>query len=398
MIRQLKLRSATKGDAHHVLNYYLCERWSPNNNSVVLIEVPNEGRKIGYVGYLTVDGDYKLIAETTVWNWQIGSCQTWVDDDYVMFNSMNEDGSLCAKIVDIKTCKPEYRLDFPFFYYSYNLRFGISFNFLRVYRMRPGYGYNGRCFPCDDVKDGLYVFDLDHEHPRPALVWSFSQIAALLYERGIDIKNKQKWIDLAVPNGLGNLIAFILRVATEKGRRSFLMVVSTDGTEGRLVSPPVYNISHFCWLDSQMIVAWLEMEIANPYFKRFVRGVCLRKNWIGRLMARMKLRGFFILSTSDDVLESLPFLYVNDAHVSKNPVNDLLALDSYPDNNSTRHIFIYSLRKRRLVSELGFYSPPSMIGDKRCDLHASWSVDGRFLCFQSAHYGKRHVYIVEVGD
>lgn len=399
MIRPLEIKSATKGDAHYFLNYYSCERWSPNNKSVVLIKVPNEDRKIGYVGYLALDGDCKTLAETTVWNWQIGACQTWVDDDHVIFNSMNKDGSLCAKIVDIKTCKPEYTLDFPFFYYSYKLRLGVSFNFLRVYRMRPGYGYNNsQCFPFDDAKDGLYVFNLDHEHPRAELVWSFTQMSSILYKLGIDIKNNPKWIDIAVPNGLGNLIAFILRVGTKRGRRSFLMVVSTDGTCGWLVSPPGYNVSHFCWLDSQTIVAWLEMEIVNPYFKRFVRGVCLRQNWIGRLAVRMKLRGFFTLSKSGDVFQSMPFLYVDDAHVSKNPVNNLLSLDTYPDNNNTRYIFIYSLKTRRLESQTGFYSPPSMIGDRRCDLHASWSGDGRFLCFQSAHCGKRSVYIAEVGD
>jgi hypothetical protein len=43
-----------------------------------------------------------------------------------------------------------------------------------------------------------------------------------------------------------------------------------------------------------------------------------------------------------------------------------------------------------------FYSPPSLEGPLRCDLHPRWSRDGRRLSIDSAHTGERQIYSIDV--
>ena len=71
--------------------------------------------------------------------------------------------------------------------------------------------------------------------------------------------------------------------------------------------------------------------------------------------------------------------------------------DSYPDRlDNCRALYLYDV-KRDIAYEIGrFYADPSYDGPARCDLHPSFSADGKTICFDSIHEGFRGIYNVDL--
>ena len=52
---------------------------------------------------------------------------------------------------------------------------------------------------------------------------------------------------------------------------------------------------------------------------------------------------------------------------------------------------------RDAAYELGrFFADPGYAGPARCDLHPSFSADGKIICFDSIHEGYRGIYNMDV--
>ena len=43
-----------------------------------------------------------------------------------------------------------------------------------------------------------------------------------------------------------------------------------------------------------------------------------------------------------------------------------------------------------------FYADPHLSKENRCDLHPRWSRDGRYVCIDSKHSGRRQMYLLDV--
>ena len=85
-----------------------------------------------------------------------------------------------------------------------------------------------------------------------------------------------------------------------------------------------------------------------------------------------------------------------DGHPMLSPNGRTLVLDSYPDIMSERSLSLLDL-KSGLETKLGvFYSPPLLSGERRCDLHPRWDRRGMSVAVDSAHKGKRGLYILDL--
>ena len=121
--------------------------------------------EIGYVDMTT--GDFHKVAETHAWCWQQGSRLRWhpVEHNCIIFNDADPDG-YCAKIVDVDSGECVQKIPSPLYDVTPDFSYGLTLNYSRLQRLRPGYGYN---FFDDATKnepasqnDGIWRVDLNN--------------------------------------------------------------------------------------------------------------------------------------------------------------------------------------------------------------------------------------------
>ena len=101
-------------------------------------------------------------------------------------------------------------------------------------------------------------------------------------------------------------------------------------------------------------------------------------------------------------INSNNFRYVNcglsnDGHPMFNPRNnDLFVSDTYPNLMGFQKLFIYSLKRKKIIWKRYIYSPYKFKGIIRCDLHPRWSNDGKKIIIDFVKNGNRNVGIFDI--
>ena len=136
--------------------------------------------EIGYIDMMT--GDFRKVAESSAWCWQQGSRLRWhpTQKDQIIFNDVDKSkNQYITRIVRVSDKQEVRRIEFPLYDISGDFSYGLSVNFSRLQRLRPGYGYNyfedtskGVLAPEDD---GLYKVDLSDNKSR--LLYSLRYLA-----------------------------------------------------------------------------------------------------------------------------------------------------------------------------------------------------------------------------
>lgn len=393
------IQFSTKSPNGHFLSYYLANRWSPNSEKIIALEVGFDYRlpkadDLAYVGYISPDGIFHRLCETTTWNWQVGACQTWIDDERVIFNTRNGETSN-AVIFNINTKETEKKLPQAIWCVNSETQTAVSLNFGRIHRWRPAYGYAGLEDASEQTyleADGIHIIHL--ATGKSDLVLTFGQIANLAYQDGME--EGHHWVDIASFNPSGTRVAFVHRWTSSSGRMNRLMTVGVDGSAPRALTPPGYSASHFCWAGDRIIVAWLEQVMASRAMAKLRGGY--RRGYLRGILGTQFNEGFFTLLDSDTYSLSEKIardVIRDDAHIMISPRQGWFVFDTYPDRNQKRHLIAYEQDSKQTDVIGTYWSPPELEGNIRCDLHASWSPDGKHICFQSAHEGTRQVYVVE---
>ena len=154
IVGNVKIKHVLEADGYHVyrgyydLNYlnsgrFLCHR-------LPVGATDNRGTKCD-IGYYDLEAmKFHKVADTNAWCWQQGSRLRWhpIEKNRILFNSIEGD-HYCAKICD--TDGNQIRIiDRPLYDVTPDFKYGISLNYSRLQRMRPGYGYN---YVEDETKD-----------------------------------------------------------------------------------------------------------------------------------------------------------------------------------------------------------------------------------------------------
>lgn len=165
---QIQVKCELSSPAYHIYRGYYDLRYMDSKGELFLCHrLPVKAHtnrdtkcEIGY--YELKKLEFTKLAETNAWCWQQGSRLRWYPQNakWVMFNDVSGD-SYCTRIVDIETKKEVKKIDYPIYDISSDCKWGISLNYSRLQRLRPGYGYNyfedktlNQNAPSDD---GLYA-------------------------------------------------------------------------------------------------------------------------------------------------------------------------------------------------------------------------------------------------
>ena len=296
------------------------------------------------IGYFDINThNYTLLTQSEAWCWQQGSRLRWSKEkDVIIYNDM-EDGKYCTKYFDINLKKVIKTIPFALYDINADEEYGISVNFARLQRLRPGYGYDkidddteNDYFPKDD---GVFLVDLK-DNTKKLLV--------SLYDLAKEIEDYEKYEHYInhvsfSPNGK-KVMFFHLYVVPETGEwRTRLCVF--DITNNKLQILEKENVvSHYDWIDDSnlMVTTFKNNEINRDY-----------------RIYNLDNDNYKIIENEKLKVDGHPTYILNDTFIS----------DTYPDDNCFQHLFKFDINNNKYEEILTIFSNPRLLYDKRCDLH-----------------------------
>ncbi len=371
----------TSNDYHHFFGYFDKCPWNLSGKYLLTHRIDFCNRPLTADDYAIIGivelGTHKFepITKTYAWSWQQGAMLQWhpkYPEDRIIFND-RRDGRFVSVVYDINKGE-EKVLPLPVAAVSNNGEKALSLNFARLADTRPGYGYEGIGDPYKNElapdEDGIYLMDM--ESGKFELIVSLAQAKGL--KSKANMEGVKHWFNHLLFSPNDKRFIFLHRWRNVDGKIRYrhytrMLTANVDGTDIYLLNDDDMT-SHFDWKNDSEVIAWAnKYDVGERYF-----------------LFQDKTQDFEIVG--DKVLT--PF---GDGHCTYSPDEKLILTDTYPDEESYRKLMVYNPQTDELKMLGKFYSQP-WIGEARCDLHPRWSRDGKQICFDSSHTGKREIYIV----
>lgn len=319
--------------------------------------------------------DFTPICKTRSWCWQLGARLGWLDrkKQLVIANTQrtNNSGATIWEYRNQAFHKVQ-EISIPLFDWSAQAGLGSSLNFTRLGHQRPGYGFENVGVSNSHFKaptdDGVLVVDLNNDTHE--LVLSLAEAAKITCKPNdaFSYINHQSW------NPSGTRLLFFLVNQSEGVRRSHAMVIDPSGENLWLLDQSQFrNVSHYRWVsDSEFILTTTTKHHGFSYFL-------------------IKDKG----KISDHLRLPAPLI---DGHPSLMPDDPKTILtDSYPDRLNVQSLFTFDRCTGSQRTIARFYSPPSFVADRKCDLHPRVSPSGKKICVDTCYTGQRNVSVLSCG-
>lgn len=317
---------------------------------------------------------FHSFGESSTWSWQQGCMLQWYGtgaEETVIYNRL-VDGLYGSVVQDVATKKVLREIPFPLYAIEPYGRHGVSLNFSRLERLRPGYGYAalpdataGAAAPDDD---GIWLHDLATADSRLAV----SLQALSQFHPDPSMTGAVHYVNHLQLSPDGTKLIFLHLWMPKGPRRNRLLLYDLEQRSLHVVDDAA-TVSHFNWLSgSRLILTRFPFQGEPGYF------VC-----------DIDARGTPRLERLSDIALNV------DGHPSLSPAGNELVTDSYPDRFRDQGLYLYSLAEKKTTKLGAFYSPCRFRGFLRCDLHPRWNRTGTQICFDSTLDGRRAMYIVD---
>lgn len=364
-------------DVHTFFGYHDISPFSSNDQLLLACQSKMLNDKLGYDKALQL-GIYDLsarkckfecFASTKSWCWQQGARLQWfpaTSNDTVLFNT-SESNKHVSRVFNIGTQKIIGTIPFPIYSINKTGELGISLDFVRLQRLRPGYGYSdlaeknkGEYAPNDN---GLYLVNM--KSGLGDLVFSLAAAASVdPVDTMIDAEHYFNHV-LWSPCGMKFFFMHLWR--SESGKRfnrAFVYDVVTS--KASLINGGV-AVSHHCWVNETKLIVF-----SNGNYRV------------------IDIYGSDISIIGEGML-------LEDGHPSMCPTSkQWFVTDTYPDRLREQNLVIFDLERSNVIRVGSFYSPIKYKGEVRCDLHPRWDRSGNRICFDSAHSGERKLCVVDL--
>lgn len=334
-----------------------------NNNRDISCE-------IGYVDMTT--GDFHKVAETHAWCWQQGSRLRWhpVEHNCIIFNDADQDG-YCAKILDVDSGKCVQKIPSPLYDVTPDFSYGLTLNYSRLQRLRPGYGYN---FFDDATKnesapqnDGIWRVDLNNNSKK--MLFSLGELAQ-------KIDSPEKYIHYlnhisVSPDGKKFFFFHIYKEKDSKNWKTVLYLSDING-ENLKALEGTDRVSHYCWCNNDEIMVTCRKENGEEYY-------CL----------------FNLKSGVKTIIDNQDLS--TDGHPNRIGQTAWYLTDTYPLKYSCQKIKMFRLGEEHAVTVASFYHDYRLRGEKRCDLHPSITHDGQLVSVDTTFQnGRRAIMLMSL--
>lgn len=326
-----------------------------------------------HIGYFEIEdpGTFYSVGQTTTWCWQLGCRLQWYplnkkgENNTIIYNKLIDNSYGCC-IQDITSKKILHRYGRPIYSVSPDGRFGLSLNFSRLERLRPGYGYKnlrdktkGQRVP---KEDGIWYLDLVTGKDR--LLFSIADILQL--QPLNTMQDAVHYFNHICINPNGNRFLFFHVWLQKEKRYTRLITSNPDGSE-LYVLINEGHVSHYTWRSNDELLCFSTHANSGTRYYLYKD----KTEW-------RKVFGEGIVD--------------GDGHPSYSPDGKSLLTDTLPDKFGDRHLLLLNLEDNSIKNLSSFFSPFRYVGELRCDLHPRWSPSGQYVAFDSAHEGKRSLY------
>lgn len=375
----LPARAMSSGDGHFFGYFDKCP-WSFDGRHLLAMRTTLQDRSpreedVAVVGTIDCDSArFNPIGETSTWCWQQGAMLQWLPDGRIIYNHRRPDGSHGSVIHDPATGQRR-ELPRPVYAVHPNGREAITLDFHRLEALRPCCGYPPviKVTPKNFAPDDVGLWRLDLETGQSTLICSIARVKAFAHQP--DFEGVAHWVNHATYNTDGSRFCFLHRYHNKTGPagswKTRLMSLSPDGSEPYLLAGHGMT-SHFAWQNPRELLAWTLLPRDGELHRAY---------WL--LADQSQSRK----TIGDGVL-------THDGHVSYSPDQQWLLTDEYPrEMIREQPLLLYHLASGERI-EIGRFAAP-LSGDVRCDLHARWNREGTQVCFDSAHSGKRQMYVMD---
>ncbi len=375
-------RAITGGESSHWFAYYDKLQFDTSGRYVLGMRVdfdrrsprPDDEIELGMVD-LEANDRWIPFAKSRAWCWQQGCMLQWLpgSSNEVIYNDRVSDRYVSI-VRNVHTGETRV-LPKPVYSVSPTGTMAVGLNFARVGQTRPGYGYNGLADPGADrahpADDGVYVLNLSDGTWRTVV--SVDEVAHI---RPNPTMRHKGWFNHCLWNTDGTRFIFLhrwYRNPDNKGPRfTRMFTVAPDGRNLYCVADHDM-VSHFIWPEADKILAWSTEPKSGNRFHIYEDRT-----------ENVEVVGEGVLKT--------------DGHCTVSPDGDWILTDTYPDRERMQALMLYRPKDGKLVALGKFFLPPDMKGEIRCDLHPRWSRDGKSICIDSAHSGRRQMLLLDVSE
>lgn len=366
--------------SHVFCGYYDVAPDNPFNSAEVLVHLV-DSRTRNAEGEISLcvanikDGAIAPLASSNAWCWQMGSRARWgIAREGFYYNDCDPalDG-YCCKWFDRNAGTSTIAASKALYDISKDETFGISTDFSRLGRLRPGYGYNN--YP-DETKGDLAPANVGLERVSlidgsTSMLVSLAELASMLPES----RNGESYINhIAIsPSGKRVMFFFIWTITQSPGWKATLWVYDFALGMAKCLEKN-HQVSHYCWIDDERLIVTGAATGAQKGFYRVYDSTL----------------GSHEAICSDNLNR--------DGHPSISRLRRGFYSDTYPDDDCMQDFFFYDM-ERGYMPIAKLFHDPRMYGERRCDLHPHYFRSSEAFALDTTCLGgKRSVALIRMGD
>ncbi|MBQ9099166.1 MAG: hypothetical protein IJY50_07035 [Clostridia bacterium] len=324
---------------------------------------PEDVAELGWVK----DGVFTPFATTTAWNFQQGALLQFhgQKNDTVLYNSV-QNGRFCTVTQDLATGEKRYT-DRAAAAVSEDGKWGLGINFGRIFAFRPGYGYAGFVDENADVKapgdDGVFLIDMESGSSR--LLVSYAELASL---SGFDPAKKILVNHINFSPDCDHYVMLLrdFPLPDQKGWSTTLVLGDTKGNCQAVLTNTM--VSHYRWVNEQDLVAYCCIDGRHSMY-----------------LIHMKTGAYEELHTPYFCRKGIADIHCNAVHNGKYIIGDGYPVEGY------RYMIAYNRETGASKTLFGAATVIPPVIDIRCDLHARFSADGKWITYDTTENGKRQM-------
>ncbi len=310
------------------------------------------------------------LCKSRAWNVQQGCMAQWLGPDFskrIIFNDFR-DGAFCSVVFDVEKKTEERTFSLPVYDVSRNGRFALSLDFTRLHFLRRGYGYSNLAIKEKLVKcpNRCCIWWMDLITGETKEILKYTDFAMFQPKETMESAYHKVNHIMIAPDG--NRFMVIHRWI-QKGRKySRLVTADIDGNDLYNLSDDVF-VSHCFWRNNRQIIAFLRKRGSGDHY--------------------------YLMKDKTDKYKLLWPGLKKDGHCSFSHDGKMVVTDTYPNSKRISTLYICNPENGQTKSIAKVFIPFRYDNDVRCDLHPRWSRDDKEICIDSAHEGKREMYIVK---
>lgn len=326
-------------------------------------EEPRISKNIPAKVILKSSSQLKILHETNSYNWQQGCMLNWLNSNRFIFNDYTKGEEKYISKISDELGNILKIFELPIYAIDKNGEKALCLNFERLAVNRPDYGYfNHKPETLSPLEnDGIWLLDL--QTGTYELLVSIDHLVKYIPDPNFDVS--EHWVNHIEfrPSGEG----FVFFHRWKLNNKRFTRLFYYDFVKRELDLLPGFEIvSHYCWLRHDEILVYCKID---------------EKMGFHLINIKTKEYRFF----SENFLKQ-------DGHPSLSPNGEYLVIDSYPGKDRFSNMFLFDLKKDKLILLGKFYQPIRYQKEFRVDLHPKWSSDGKSIYFESGHLGRRQLF------